>query len=410
MFSTESLLDRYHGDIDKNNWKGGIFHKINKNNQDQLSLVLEGVNQEGNVELRQYDYIEADNDKNKFLIDYHKEIISKGDAKATLSTMVGNARIVEDFNLRIEKLAEFHNNILKSPQNMDKFEKFVIRSEPTTTPSSGIPSPLLKKNSFQWACTMLHTLDDTAIDHGLWETTQKMFDGELKEASINHDLPLNVNPSFQGIENQLLEFNKEIQRLEKNKWAQNIVDHLKKLHEQLKEESHSNNNSAKSTSLHSFILKSFTDFTNQIISVHDKAIILHRVNLLSQRLDDKAEECKHVEPMSKTLKTAICGVIGAVVGFAIGATIGGAATPWVAAFGAIPGAILGAVKGSTLGLTLGLSLGGVGSIVGSSFGFFHARKKHAESGVNKSEMKPLKLAQDEVHAMQHELQSQSPKM
>lgn len=94
------------------------------------------------------------------------------------------------------------------------------------------------------------------------------------------------------------------------------------------------------------------------------------------RLDN---DLKLLQPVSKTLLTAISAFIGAVIGTLLGFTIGGIISIPMGGFGAIPGAILGGVIGGTAG---------AGAILNGTLGFFTARQMHQQYQKDKEALLP----------------------
>ncbi|MDR3477863.1 MAG: hypothetical protein P4M14_07515 [Gammaproteobacteria bacterium] len=111
---------------------------------------------------------------------------------------------------------------------------------------------------------------------------------------------------------------------------------------------------------------------------------VEEIKHLTQDLDEKL---LGKPPISRYLKAALFGFIGAVVGLALGVVIAGGSTIWAGGFGAIPGAIAGAFKGAALGTTLA-TISSAG-LIGAISGLFSSRNAHNNYFQNVQEVAEL---------------------
>lgn len=99
-----------------------------------------------------------------------------------------------------------------------------------------------------------------------------------------------------------------------------------------------------------------------------------KIKAIDQSLKELDHKFYGKPPMSRPVKAAIFGIVGAIVGAAVGFAVGVFATAMFGGIGGFPAAMLGALKGFSVGTTIAILSGGgaVGSAWGCSLGFFNA--------------------------------------
>jgi hypothetical protein len=187
---------------------------------------------------------------------------------------------------------------------------------------------------------------------------------------------------------QLAEFAKEVRCMENNQLHNidpNVLTKFQELYNKIEDEIFSHKKCNIDNTPYPVVINHFKTMANAINlgTKFSEQDMTDSSNILDKKLVDK-------KPMSKGLKAAICGVIGAVVGAIIGLAVGAALT---GGFGAIPAAIACGAAGFTLaqGLVVGgtaLGVGAAGGVIGARIGFLSARRNNATYDQDKDAIKP----------------------
>lgn len=364
----DSILDNRFS-VEEGNQIITLFCKPNvKGIGDSVFYIIEKLNSSGKTVLARYDYVQDPVNSEQYLIDFSEEVIEdEKERKTSLLNMLGTQTLkIGSWCITSNKGTMLHKFIMDSEKDQ-KFNNSQMGVHPYGfEPHTYMPfshprkrESFLDSKGFLWARTLLDNFD---FEH---------MGSDIEECKTYRPYnPWNISSLSTDSERQLKEyqethkaFKQAIDYLPKTKEYENIVTHLRILEKELKTEEHC-------TPLNLFVLKSFTNYTKKLPNVGNEKLILHRTQVLSDRLEEKAEEYKHTAPMSKSLKSAISGVIGAVVGFVLGTVVSGP--------------------------ICGLMLGGLGGIAGTSFGFFNFTKKNEQY---KAGLKSLDLAKDTVNSM-----------
>jgi hypothetical protein len=108
-------------------------------------------------------------------------------------------------------------------------------------------------------------------------------------------------------------------------------------------------------------------FANLALKLHvNQALTIDEINQSAEALANKLPK---QQPVNRSIKIAVYAVLGALAGFILGLAFGSVLTGGV---GGLPAAFAAAFKGSALAVSIAEI--GFGAFLGSSFGFFAARK------------------------------------
>ncbi|MBA3661973.1 MAG: hypothetical protein H0W64_09605 [Gammaproteobacteria bacterium] len=133
--------------------------------------------------------------------------------------------------------------------------------------------------------------------------------------------------------------------------------------------------------------RSDNEVTNAAIAIRFKTLMSNEkveefgiskmpVELIEEFTQDLAVTLKDKPRMSKNMRVAVYGVVGAIVGAIVGLLLGSVISYGVMG---IPGGVVGALTGFTLGTELALGLATLGSVVGVATRVYQDKKRRKDS-------------------------------